>query len=373
MKRKNIIFIILCVICIGTIALLIKSPDKSNNYPTSGITWDCSHTLEDSFKLSSLVKECQFIPLELTDKSVIGNIDKVLMADTLLFVMDSRISGGVFVFNIKNGTFIRKIGDIGNGHGEYHELYDMAIDTATQSIFLLCEKRRLLRFSFSGQYKEEKALPFLAINVEYWKNKFYFVNGTPHEDNLYITDTNFDILSTHFPNDEYGENHRRLVHPFQQTQEGVLYHRFLDNHIYRIDGNGKVSILYTLDFGIKELGIEDIQNMPHQQLKNAMAQSKCHIKYFTEGNTYAVAIFFDEDKPIISIFDKEKKTVTTHDYSKMKNDLLGLSFPLLEFTSPDAQFMTAFYYQDIEQLTKNGFLDQETYSQDSNPILCIFQ
>ncbi|WP_367892044.1 6-bladed beta-propeller [Paraprevotella clara] len=132
-------------------------------------------------------------------------------------------------------------------------------------------------------------------------------------------------------------------------------------------------MLYTFNFGKKELNIKDIKNITHSQLKNMMSQSKCHIKYFTEGKDCSIALFFDEDKPCISIYDKKKKEIFTYDYTVMKNDLMNLNFPLIEFITPKYNFMSVLYYQDIERLIGNNILDKNIYLQDSNPILCIFQ
>ncbi|WP_302443782.1 6-bladed beta-propeller [Paraprevotella xylaniphila] len=372
MKNKFIVPTITLVVCIGIIILIQRFNNEDKNYP-KGIEWNCTETQTDSFHLSGIVNNYLLIPLELNEKSTIGNIDKIVFSDSLIFILDSQIASGIFVFSIKDGKFIRKIGNIGNGRGEYHELCDFSIDSKEKIIYALCEKKRLLCFSFSGEYKEVKEIPFLTTNLEYLNNKFYFINGTPHEDNLYITDTKFNVLSTYFPNDEYGENRRRLIHPFQKTSNGILYRRFLDNNIYKIDDNNNLSILYTFNFGRKELNIKDIKNITHSQLKNMMSQSKCHIKYFTEGKDYSVALFFDEDKPCISIYDKKKNEIFTHDYTTMKNDLMDLSFPLIEFTTSEYNFISVLYYQDIEKLMDNNILDKNIYLQDSNPILCIFK
>lgn len=374
MKKRNLVPIILVITCsLLAVVVMMQKSNKEGQATFPSIAWDCSEIQADSFRLKRLMSDFRIIPLEYTDKSIMGNIDKVIVADSLVFVMDSQGAKGIFVFDLENGKLIRKIGAVGNGYGEYNQLYDVSIDSDNRNIYVLCERKRLLCYSFSGKFLSVKDLPFVATNFEYLDGKFYFINDMPDEDNLCITDSDCRILASAFPNNVYGGNYRRLIHPLQKTSDGILYHRFLDQSIYMIDKDNEISPLYTLKFGDEQLSMEDVQKMSREELKEWMAQGTCHIKYFTEGQDYSVALFFREDVPYISIYDKKREVTETYEYSKMKNDLMNLNFPLLEFVTPENRFMTVLYHEDIEALMEQDLLDKETYGQNSNPMLCIFQ
>lgn len=373
MKKKYIIISILVIICSLVVVFTTKKGNNKGKTNFQSIVWECSEIQTDSFKLKSIISDYRIVPLEYTDNSIIGNIDKVIVADSLVFIMDSQVAAGIFVFDVRSGKFIRNIGDVGKGFGEYFRLYDMSIDSKNRYIYVLCEKKRLLCYSFSGKCLSVKELPFLATNFEYLDDKFYFINEIPDENNLYITDCDFHILSSEFPNNVYGENYRRLIHPLQKTSDGILYRRFLDQNIYMIDRDNNIYPLYTLNLGDDQLSVDMVKKMPRGQLKDLMSQGVCHIKYYTDGKDYSMALFFIKNVPYISIYNKKKNVTKTYEYSMMKNDLMNLDFPLLEFVSSEKKFIAVLYNEDIEALIENNLYDNNTYEQNDNPMLCIFQ
>ncbi len=372
MKKKYIITSILVILCSLVVVFTAKKGNNKSNKTFQSIVWECSEIQTDSFKLKSIISDYRIVPLEYTDNSIIGNIDKVIVVDSLVFVMDSQVAAGIFVFDVRSGKFIRNIGDVGKGFGEYLRLYDMSIDSENRYIYVLCEKKRLLCYSFTGKCLSVKELPFLATNFEYLDDKFYFINEMPDENNLYITDCDFHILSSEFPNNVYGENYRRLIHPLQKTSDGMLYRRFLDQNIYMIDRDNNIYPLYTLNLGDDQLNIEMVKKMPRKQLKDLMSHEISHIKFYTDGKDYSMALFFIKNVPFISIYDKKKNIAKTYEYSMMKNDLMNLNFPLLEFVTSEKKFIAVLYNEDIEALIENNLFDNNTYEQNDNPMLCIF-
>jgi hypothetical protein len=94
-------------------------------------------TIQESTILysSSLFKSVTPIILETTDESLIGNIDKIEIYKDLIFVLDNIISKKVLVFDT-TGKFIRKIGNRGQGPGEYTNPTDFTIDTDNEYIYV---------------------------------------------------------------------------------------------------------------------------------------------------------------------------------------------------------------------------------------------
>ena len=56
--------------------------------------------------------EVKYIPLELTDNSLIGKIDKMLFRNNYFYILDKSANIGVFVFN-ENGKFIKVLNRTG--------------------------------------------------------------------------------------------------------------------------------------------------------------------------------------------------------------------------------------------------------------------
>ncbi len=373
MKKKigGIVAIIVVCLLAGIIYWSVFRSNENAGF-TADFTWDCTKLSKDSFDLESIYRFYTLIPLELNEKSTIGAVDKVVFVDSLVFVMDRFIASGVFVFNVKDGSFVRRIGDVGNGPGEYIELYDFSIDTKRQNIYVLCNRGKVLVYSLNGKYLDVKELPFPATNMEYSNDRFYFVTESLDKDNLYITDMDLSILDSHFPNSEYGENYRWSLLPFQQLKDGVLYRRFLDYHIYKINKDGEISALYGFDLGPEALSIEDVQNLPNSRLKELTSSSTYQIKFFFDAPDYAEILFNKNKESLVAIYDKSSGDVSVYEYSKMKNILEDVDYPLPKYDGLSGKVYMVLYYQDIENLVQSGFLDAEIYSKDSNPIICVF-
>jgi hypothetical protein len=99
---------------------------------------------------SSLFKRTKTIILETTDESVIGKVGRVQVFDNYVFIMDDK-SFKLFVFNIE-GKFIRIIGDLGYGLGEYIRPNDFTIDPQKKEIYILDAHRRILKYTIDGEY-----------------------------------------------------------------------------------------------------------------------------------------------------------------------------------------------------------------------------
>jgi hypothetical protein len=121
---------------------------------------------EEKIYMSSLFKKVRSIPLETVDESLIGYIDNIQIFDKKIFILDKNYVKGVLVFDI-NGKFIRKIGNIGQGPGEYIDLTDFTIDKVNRIIYLLDFNTCVLIYDIdTGKYIKQ-------INISESKNSLY--------------------------------------------------------------------------------------------------------------------------------------------------------------------------------------------------------
>ncbi|GAB6013260.1 6-bladed beta-propeller [Viscerimonas tarda] len=89
----------------------------------------------ESIFLSSFFKTVKPIILETKDECLIGSVDVLQVYDGQLFILDVKVNN-LFVFDIK-GRFVRKIGNRGNGPGEYANVSDFTINPNKNEIYLL--------------------------------------------------------------------------------------------------------------------------------------------------------------------------------------------------------------------------------------------
>ncbi|WP_106832149.1 6-bladed beta-propeller [Parabacteroides pacaensis] len=85
---------------------------------------------------SKFFSKAKAILLDNKDECLIGHINKMQVWKDFFIILDSHISESVFIFN-KEGHFIRKIGGIGHGVGEYVSVNDFTIDEDHEAILLL--------------------------------------------------------------------------------------------------------------------------------------------------------------------------------------------------------------------------------------------
>lgn len=211
--------------------------------------WICNQLNEtDSLDIQSFFNKSEMFKLEETEKSKIGNIDKIVIYDSLLFILDKDLSRKMMCFSVNSGKFLCDIGEVGSGHNEYISISDFNIDKDKKLIYALCNRKNVFIYNFKGKLTEKREIPFYAENMEYLNGYFYFMTTDKNVGELVVTDEKLQVLKTFFTDDDIIEHVE--VHPFQMTPEGYLsYHRYLDNNIYKIDKNNNLEILYHVDFG----------------------------------------------------------------------------------------------------------------------------
>jgi hypothetical protein len=124
----------------------------------------------DSIKMSSIFGKARAIILEETDYSLIGRISKFQVFDNYIFVLDSNVAKKLFVFDKKNGKYLRQIGSFGQGPGEYIEIRDFCLDVANREIYIYdAGKLRLHKYNMdNGKYVE-------SVNMQHNDRFFHFI------------------------------------------------------------------------------------------------------------------------------------------------------------------------------------------------------
>jgi hypothetical protein len=107
---------------------------------------------EKSVSLSSIGKILEYIPLETTPNSMMGDIQNIQFTTDYIFIT-ARSAYGLLQFDRK-GKFIRIVGSRGRGPGEYRQIRDFCLDQNTKKIYInscwsSCE---ILEYNFNGQY-----------------------------------------------------------------------------------------------------------------------------------------------------------------------------------------------------------------------------
>ena len=360
----------------------------------------------DCFFNSMLYKNVKTILLETNEMCLIGTISKIRVFDQYLFILDRHVAKCLFVFD-KEGHFIRKIGNIGSGPGEYVSIYDFTIDRENKSVFILDNRsQRINKYEIeSGRFINSIRLKqnIRSNHIEYAEGKIYTdaFFGT-HSNNNYLLriiqessgieeKTLLNVIEYH---KSYSNTHsifQREAFYFRENRNLIFVQPFMD-HIIEIK---KDSIYSFIDFkGKNLLTSEDIKRVVENSNMLYMSDIMKINKYFNilsfieKGNWILIDIFKGMNLHKILI---NKKTNEVSVFENFMDDLIvkgygDYSLPLPEFGCVDEGGVYYFTNDsDISykfgSLAKDGVLspyiqgleDLKKLDEEDNPILFYYE
>ncbi len=153
-------------------------------------------------KLTDLIQEVEFIRLEETAESLLGNVQDVhIVGDKFVFMGDT-FKGNIFVFD-NQGKLINRINNKGNGPGQYSWLTDLWIEGDLIAIFD-CFQKAIKKYQVNGDYVSERKFDYAASHVigkgnDYFLDMNYEVIDDQSRDNLFRLDQEMNVKSRYFP------------------------------------------------------------------------------------------------------------------------------------------------------------------------------
>lgn len=139
---------------------------------------------EYKMKLSEIVDSIKYIPLETNDKSLLGDIDRIIVTeDGNYLIADKEIASAVFLFT-SQGQFVRQIGNRGDSPDEYLKIEDMAYYDHKVYIWDSAN-RKVLEYNIEGEllstFKFEYAAYYFSCTGE---KEFAFFCDYAHNQKL---------------------------------------------------------------------------------------------------------------------------------------------------------------------------------------------
>ena len=322
--------------------------------------------------------QIKYVPLETTDSSLIGNIDKILYQNNKYYILD-KVEKKILVFD-RQGKAMQIIHKVGQGPGEYLEPSDIDIDKegniyvydwATQSIITYKngkpENYEILKI---GQY-------FLDFAMT---DKYIFLSNILQENSFKISLALWDKKKNEMrilKNNERIEGNKlayRANHYFYRSANIVTYYERFYPYIYQIDND---SIKYFTNLLTKKIPTKDeveqwSQGTPSEQFMKSM-QYVGDISACYETEKY-IFITIQGMPPGYGIINKENNQtyyMPTHKYKNMPNGgaiaTTGKEFISYMIPTEDNIQQILSSVTDTEKQLQIKSLDEE-----SNPILVLF-
>lgn len=344
------------------------------------------HSFRDMFE------KIDYILMPYDSVFCIGKVDKLVVTDSLLFVMDRKISRGIYALDRKGNSVI-VIHKTGTAPGEYVAMKDISYDEKAQEVKTYCvARKKQIHYTLQGHFVKENDIPYFSLRVEpIGDNYILHADYAKSEDlkwngkypNLILWNPKENVVQ--FAADYFKAPAAKATLITSQPQfsklNDTLYSIKPDhcNTVYHITPH-QIYPAYQLDFGPYNLD-EDFWNMA----------SKKRMKFktldnYSDSRELCETVRFLEGKDFLYFVCKQRKTVTHVFYSKKTKRLRQIA----KFEN-DMDYVTLFrpiaihddklyclldseeVYKMKEELT--GVLSDrllENVQEFGNPIIAIF-
>jgi len=271
-------FFLLVSLLILLLASCSKGIDSQLNFGDAKYVIDAKNVFSKMTPQDSLFSSITLIPLETTDDCLIRMITGLKIQDSLIYINSFFQELLVFDFT---GKFVRKIGSLGNGPGEFNYMGDFLF--TDEGDIQILDFKQILTYSKDGKFKFSQKFDF--TDTKYYcnadkfakiKNGDYFLwGGNPgggddeFKRNIYMmykVNSKLQMESRFFPlgNGDGGNNDR-----FRKYNDTIIFAPYqLDNSLYQIDDQGNISVRYYFDFGKYSIKNKVKDPSQHIDIKN---------------------------------------------------------------------------------------------------------
>jgi hypothetical protein len=293
----------------------VKTTDELSNKKAK--CYKVENSSDNFFDCSEYVDSITIIPLETSSKSTLGRITSGYIGENSMYLFDYS-SKRLLEFDSK-GRFMQKIGKRGNGPNEYREIRDVCF---TDDCVFTLDYKKIHSYSRT----DRNVINSIDISNKNGFNPGQLVVYSP--DNIYLWNSNPDVWNKN-DGDYYrlynivkGKVTNKYFKYDHKTSDDQRFFKSTgDSYFVRpVDGNytvvrlteDSISASFTLDFGEKSIGIEEIEKLRKSEIRNAYLKSNA---FKGISNIYEIGkyIYFNcvgpEAKAYEAVIDKETNEV----------------------------------------------------------------
>lgn len=339
---------------------------------------------QQEVKISDLMSDCTFIPLETTNDNLILDVSILRMWNNRIYVLDSfSQSKGLYVFDI-DGKYLGKIGSQGVGPGEYIMPLSLVVDEADNRLIVKDMAQNKLLFYDASTFNcvDEYNLTFSADCFDYigeGKLIWYAGDGwqNPGLNNyIYVTDMKGNILNSYLERRSFPQRGMYNVTTyFHKYANNIYFHHPYANQYYVYDAKNEViEPNFVLDCNelvipSETYVIENSEQIVEQLAKDGYAQ---YVDVLENSNKQLFYIGSKENR-YIGVWDKHLNTGFYVDVNNIIDDM-----GLMKFNRPKTvyqnRFVNVIYREGIENIPESSLLstvlkDKEL---DGNPIVVLY-
>jgi hypothetical protein len=263
-----------------TVIILLNVSCGNRNHEKSDNLNDAAYTMNINVSNLYTLSGDRFlsaspIVLETNKESLIGTIDKLYLTDSLIIIFDGK-QMCIFVFDIQ-GKYIRRIGEKGNGPGEYIELNDVFYDAANKQILAHERyKNKIYTYNLHGELMSQSKVAKFHFDSFCRTNEGYWIYTWDHPDGyqLILLDEDLqNVKAACFPQKDFfpGNMH---ASQFSCDENGIPYFFFPPcNYVYQLSGTEALPFI-EVDFGERTMPYQRIATMDHNAYESLTANKR---------------------------------------------------------------------------------------------------
>ena len=230
MKRflnYSLVFVlVLCTSCFNR----AENESEKDNLLSVNIT-------DEPVTLPDLYDKAKFVPLENGENHMISYAKKVIVKATNVFLYDSEPHPSIKVFST-NGEYIRNIGNLGHGNGEYVTIDDFTMSLNGDSVLILCNNS-VLAYDDKGNFLFNKDIdmPGVIRRIECCNGGYVCLTEYKGNDYLlHFLDYDFKIKKELINSDgKIIKEPSSVINPIQVHGKDVWYYNWFTSTFYVVD------------------------------------------------------------------------------------------------------------------------------------------
>ncbi|MDR3184124.1 MAG: 6-bladed beta-propeller [Prevotellaceae bacterium] len=246
---------ILVLICLS-IAVFISSCQKGENVSGNTIPIELPAEAINSKEIAESEDEyfdsMKYIQLESKEDITLGKIDKILITENRIYILDIFKYGGVIIYD-REGQIVNAIDRRGQGPEEYNYIFGIFYDQQDSTINLLCRyPNKIMKFDQDGYLLiKQIELPVALIDIKKSTDGYYIgYAGSSSINNsysIYIFSEKFKLVASEYPNHKEWQIYR-MDNTLSSYSDNIYFTPMYGYTVYTIKEKS-IAPLYVYDFG----------------------------------------------------------------------------------------------------------------------------
>lgn len=251
----NTRILLLGFVLIGMVAC---KPSASSPDTEGEIITVADSRIREKVDLHELVDSVSYVPLETSDRILLGDVLCAKRAGDYYFVQDTK---GLFAFDA-HGRFVSEIGHRGQGPGEYYNLDCFYLDSGRRLACIVSNvQKKIFRYTFDGKFHSTLSLEDDDANIVFvmtCDEGEHLLAHYPLPNDAKVTDREYAMLSCQgdkltaaklldAPKVHSGVTiHPLLYEPMASFRNRPLFISAFSNRVYTLK-EGRATVEYVID------------------------------------------------------------------------------------------------------------------------------